>query len=134
MQIYLISLVRFPNNRSFGMSMTLYSCITPIVQMSRKRYYLSADLKLVVSDCCLYQSMFALELVLLISDCCFLQHQITSHFYATVSYKLNACITKPYSARIPSMNPKQSDISPLNGEVLYNLRKMLVSTQRKEFL
>jgi len=53
MQLYLISLVTFPNNRSFGMVMTLYSCITPIAQMSRKRYYLRADLKLVVSDCCL---------------------------------------------------------------------------------
>jgi len=53
MQIHLISFVIFPNNRTFGMVMTLYSCITPIAQMSRKRYYLRADLKLVVSDCCL---------------------------------------------------------------------------------
>jgi len=39
MQIYLISLVTFSNNHSFGMGMTLYSCITPIAQMSRKHYY-----------------------------------------------------------------------------------------------
>jgi len=39
MQIYLISLVTFSNNRSFGMGMTLYSCITPIAQMSPKHYY-----------------------------------------------------------------------------------------------
>jgi len=30
---------------------------------------------------------------------------------------------------LPLLNPKQSEISPLNGEVVYNLRKMLVSTQ-----
>ena len=29
-------------NRSFGMGMTLYSCVTPSVQMSQKRYYLHA--------------------------------------------------------------------------------------------
>jgi len=29
-------------NRSFGMGMTLYSCTTPIAQMSRKRYYVRA--------------------------------------------------------------------------------------------
>jgi len=33
------------------MGMTLYSCITPVAQMSRKRYHLRA--KLVVVDCCL---------------------------------------------------------------------------------
>ena len=43
---------------------------------------------------------------------------------------LNASINKE---RVPSLNPKQSEISPLNGEVVYNLRKMLVSTQRREF-
>jgi len=32
----------FLNNRSFGMGMTHYSCITPIAQMSRKFYYLRA--------------------------------------------------------------------------------------------
>jgi len=42
MLIYLISLVTFSNNRSFGLGMTLYSCITPIAQMSRKHYYLRA--------------------------------------------------------------------------------------------
>jgi len=34
--------VTFPNNRSFGMGRTLYSCITTIAQMSRKRCYLRA--------------------------------------------------------------------------------------------
>jgi len=57
MQIYLISLVTFPNNRSFGMDVTLYSGITPIVQMSRKRYYLRAKasgcwLLFSISQCC----------------------------------------------------------------------------------
>jgi len=34
------------------------------------------------------------------------------------------------------LNPKQSELLPLNGEVVYNLRKMLVSlsTKRREFL
>jgi len=32
------------------------------------------------------------------------------------------------------LNQKQREISPLNGEVVYNLRKMLVSTQRTELL
>jgi len=32
------------------------------------------------------------------------------------------------------LNPKQSEISPLNGEVVYDLRKMFVSTQRRELL
>ena len=34
------------------MGMTLYSCITAIAQMSRKRYYLRAN-AIVVADCCL---------------------------------------------------------------------------------
>jgi len=54
--------------------------------------------------------------------------------YATVSNKLNASINKPNKVRLHSLNPKQSEISPLNGEVVYNLRKMLVSTQRRELL
>ena len=49
-------------------------------------------------------------------------------------HKLNASINKPNKARVPSMNPKQCEKSPLNGEVVYNLRKMLVSTQRRELL
>ena len=44
--------------------------------------------------------------------------------------KLNASFNKPNKARVPSLNPKQSEISPLNGEVVYNVRKMLVSTKR----
>ena len=63
-----------------------------------------------------------------------IQHQITSNFYATISYKLNASFEKPNRARVPSLNPKQSEISPLNGEVVYDLRKMFVSTQRRELL
>jgi len=47
--------------------------------------------------------------------------------------KLNAFINKPDKARLPSLDPKQSEISP-KGEVVYNLRKMLVSTQRRELL
>jgi len=45
--------------------------------------------------------------------------------------ELNASVNKE---RVPSLNPKQSGISPLNGEVVHNLRKMLVSTQRRELL
>jgi len=70
--------------------------------------------------------------VSLTSDCCLFQHQITSNFYATVSYKLNASINKPNKARLLLLNPKQYVISPLNGEVVYNFRKMLVSMQRRE--
>jgi len=51
MEIYFISLVTFPNN-PFGMGMTLYSCITPIAQMSQKDVTICV-LKLVVADCCL---------------------------------------------------------------------------------
>jgi len=36
--------------------------------------------------------------------------------------------------RLSSLIPKQSEISPLNGEVVYDLHKMLVSTQRRELL
>jgi len=41
---------------------------------------------------------------------------------------------KPNKTRLLSLNPKQSEISPLDGEVVYNLRKMLVSTQRRELV
>jgi len=54
--------------------------------------------------------------------------------YGTVSYKLNAYINKPNKTRLPSLNRKQSDISPLHGEVVYDLRKMSVSTQRRQLL
>jgi len=36
--------------------------------------------------------------------------------------------------RVSSLNPKQSEMSPLNGEVVYSIRNMLVSTQQKELL
>jgi len=40
---------------------------------------------------------------------------------------------KPNKADKTSLNPKQSEIfTPSNGEVVYNLRKMLVSMQRRE--
>jgi len=45
--------------------------------------------------------------------------------------ELNASINKE---RVPSLNPKQSELSPLNGEVVYNIRKMSVSAQRRELL
>jgi len=48
--------------------------------------------------------------------------------------ELNASVNKPNKARSPSLNPKQSEVSPLIGEVVYNLRKMLFSTQRRELL
>jgi len=58
----------------------------------------------------------------------------TSDFYIAVSYKLNASINKPNKARSSSLNPKQSEILPLNVEVRYNLHKMLFSTQRRKVL
>ena len=41
---------------------------------------------------------------------------------------------KPNKTRLLSLNPKQSEISPLDGEIVYNLRKMLVSKQRRELV
>jgi len=41
-------------------------------------------------------------------------------------------LPSPNKARLSSFNPKQSEISTLNAEVIYNLRKMVVSTQRRE--
>jgi len=52
----------------------------------------------------------------------------TSDFHVTVSYQVNPFINKPNPARLPSLNPKQSEISPLNGDIGYNLPKMLFST------
>jgi len=57
--------------------------------------------------------MLPLGSVSLISDDCLLQHEITSNLYDTVSYKLNASIHKPSKAQLLSLNPKQSEISPL---------------------
>jgi len=70
----------------------------------------------------------------LTSDCCHFQHHITSNFYATVSYKLTASFNKPNKARFPSLNPKQSEISPLNGEVVYNLRKIFLNAAKRASL
>jgi len=42
-------------------------------------------------------------------------------------------VNKPNKEQVPSLNPKQSEISPLNGEVVYDFRKIFVSTQRREF-
>jgi len=41
---------------------------------------------------------------------------------------------KPNKTRLLSLNPKRSEISPLDGEIVYNLRKMLVSKQRRELV
>jgi len=41
-------------------------------------------------------------------------------------------LPSPNKARLSSFNPKQSEISTRNAEVIYNLREMLVSTQRRE--
>jgi len=117
---------------SFGMGMTLYSCITPIPQIPRKRYYLRAKasgcwLLFSINQCCHWGQSGT-------SDCCLLQHQTTSNFFATVSYKLNASINKPNKARVPRWIQNRAKYRHLNGEVVYNLRKMLVSTQRRELL
>jgi len=106
MQIYLISLATFPDNRSFGMGTTRYSCITP-AQISRKRYYLRAK----VSGCWLLFS---------INQCCYWVSLVNIRLLSlSTSDKLNASINKPNKARLPSLNPEQSEISPLNGEVVY---------------
>ena len=55
--------------------------------------------------------MSPLGSVSLTADYCLFQHQITSNFYATVSYNLNASINKSNKARLRSLNPKQSEIS-----------------------
>jgi len=78
---------------SFGMGMTLCSCITPIGQISRKRYHLRAKasgcwLLFSINQCCHWGQSGT-------SDCCLLQHQTTSNFFATVSFKLHASINKP---------------------------------------
>jgi len=80
--------------------------------------------------------MLPLGSISLTSDCRLIQHQITSDFYAPVSYNLNASFNKPNKENVPSLNPKQSELVPLNGEVVYNLRNMLVSlsTKRRELL
>ena len=96
------------------MGMTPYSCITPIAQMSRKRSI--CVLKLVVADCCLVSVSVAIGVSLVNIRLLHLQHQITSNFYATVSYKLNAS----NKARLPSLNRKQSEMSPPK-EVVYIL-------------
>jgi len=64
-------------------------------------------LKLVVADYdyCLV-SVNVITGVSLTSDCSLFQHQITSDFYVTVLYKLNASTNKPNKARLPSLNPK----------------------------
>jgi len=41
-------------------------------------------------------------------------------------------LPSPNKARLSLFNPKRSEISTINAEVIYNLRKMLVSTQRRE--
>jgi len=41
--IFEFCLQRFPNNRSFGMGVITYSCITPTAQMSRTRNYFRAE-------------------------------------------------------------------------------------------
>jgi len=92
--------------------------------------YCICVLKLVVADCCLVSINVATGVSLVnITDWCLSQHQTTTNFYVTVSYKLNASVNKFNNPRLLSLNPKQSEISPLNGDVGYYSRKILVSTQ-----
>ena len=72
------------------MGVTLYSCITPIAQMSRKRYYFRAK----TSACCLVSINVATGVSLVMIRLLPFQDQITSNFYATGSYKLNASILR----------------------------------------
>jgi len=73
--------------------------------------------------------MLPLGSVSLITDCCLLQHEITSNLYDTVSYKLNASIHKPNKAQLPET---ERNIA-INGEVVYDLRKMLVQRSEDSF-
>jgi len=91
-------------------------------------------LKLVVADCCLVPTNVATGFSLVNIRLLPLSTSDNIKLLSTVSYKLTASINKPDKARLPSLNPKQSEISPLNGEVVHNLRKMLVPTQRIELL
>jgi len=101
------------------MGMTLYLCITPIAHCTNvTKTCTICVLKLVVADRCFISinvaTRFSLVNIRLLPSS-------TSDFYAAVSYKLNASINEPNKAQVPSLNPKQSEISPLNGEVVYNL-------------
>jgi len=100
------------------MGMTLYMHITPIAQMSRKRCYLRAK---VVADCCLVSVNVATGVILF--NIRLLPYSrsdnITLFCYNFIQPKLNASFNKPNKARVPSLNPKQSEISPLIREVVY---------------
>jgi len=89
-------------------------------------------LKLVVADCCLVSIDSATGISLVNIRLLPFSTSDNIKFLRCSSYHLNASINKPSKARLPSLNPKQSEISPLNGEVVHNLRKMFVSTQRRE--
>ena len=83
---------------------------------------------LVVADCCLVSINVATGVSLV--DIRLLPSSTSDNitFYVTVSHKVNASVNKPNKVRILSLNPKQSEISPLNGELVYDLRKMFAST------
>jgi len=61
-----------------------------------------------------YQPVLPLGSVLLTSDCCLFQHQITSNFYVTVSYKLNASINKPNKTRSTLVESETERIIAIN--------------------
>jgi len=74
------------------MDMTLYSCITPIAQCHENA---TSCALLVVPDYCLVSVNVITRVSLVNIRLLPFQHQITSNFYATASYKLNAFIFKP---------------------------------------
>jgi len=90
--------------------------------------------KLVVTDCCLVSINVATGLSLVNTRLLHFSTSDNIKFYATVPYQVNVSINKFSKARLPWLNPKRSEILPLNGEIDYNLRIMLVSNQRRELL
>jgi len=132
MQIYLISLVTFPI--IVLLAWVWLSTHVPRLLHKCHENDTMCVLKIVVADCCLVWNSLATGVSLVNIR---LQPFSTSDnikFYVTVPYKLIASINKSNKAGWTSFNPKQSETSPLNGEVVYNLRKMLVSAQRRELL
>ena len=61
-----------------------------------------------------YQSVLPLGSVLLTSDYYRFQHYITSNFYVTVSYKLNASTNKPNKARSTLVESEAERIIAIN--------------------
>jgi len=90
-------------------------------------------LKLVIGDCCLVSINVATGVSLI--NIRLLPISTPDNFkclrYSFIIAKY--FINKPDKARLPSLNPKQSETSPING-VVYNSRKLLFETITKHTL